>query len=357
MNLPESYQNIDQAELQARLLEAKERLRDKALILAHHYQRDEVWEMADHVGDSLALARVGAENKEIPCIVFCGVHFMAETADILASPEQIVTLPDIEAGCPLADSAEPSAVLAAWERLEALNLAQDFTPITYVNSAASLKAFCGEQGGIVCTSGNAEQVMQWAFEQTPKVFFFPDKNLGRYSGNQLGIKNEEIYRWDPMLSPNKQDLEQVKKAKLIVWGGFCPIHTPFSKEDVEDFREQGFKVIAHPECEAVVTKAADLVGSTSFIIKEIEKAAPGTKWAVGTEVHLVSRLQKQHPDKEIRLLSQGNTCMCANMDRISPEHLLWNLEELVKGNVVNQVQVEEPVKSQAKKALERMLEI
>ncbi|MDD4352533.1 MAG: quinolinate synthase NadA [Candidatus Gracilibacteria bacterium] len=355
MNLPENYQHLAAAELQQRLVKAKSDLKDKALILAHHYQRDEVWEMADHVGDSLALARIGAENKEIPYIVFCGVHFMAETADILASPDQIITLPDIEAGCPLADSAEPSAVLAAWEKLEALNLAQDFTPITYVNSAASLKSFCGENNGIVCTSGNAEQVMRWAYKQTEKVFFFPDKNLGTYTGKKLGIKEAEIYLWNPMFGPVGQDENKLREAKLIVWGGFCPVHTPFSKEDVEDLREQGFRIIAHPECEQEVTENADLVGSTSFIIKEIGKAAAGTKWAVGTEVHLVNRLRTQHPDQEITLLSQAQTCMCANMDRISPEHLLWNLEELVRGKVVNRVQVEEKIKAAAKKALERML--
>lgn len=355
MQLPENYRNLDPAEIKARSLRAKQQLKEQVLILAHHYQRDEVWEMADHTGDSLALAQIVAANQKIPYIVLCGVYFMAETADILAGSKQIITLPDLNAGCPLADSAEPEAVLAAWRKLEELDLSKDFTPITYVNSAASLKAFCGEHGGTVCTSSNAEQIMHWAFQQTERVFFFPDKNLGTYTGRKLGLKDSEIYLWDFRLAPEKQDLTKLQQAKLVVWSGFCPVHTPFKKTDLETYRKQGFKIIAHPECEAEITSNADLVGSTSFIIKEIEKAPPGSKWAVATELHLVSRLQKLHPEQEIKLLSQGQVCMCVNMDRISPEYLLWNLEELARRNVVNRVQVDKDIKNSAKLALTRML--
>jgi len=356
----EQYDQLQDEVCAQRIISAKNILGKRAVILAHHYQRADVYRHADLTGDSLKLSYLAAQT-EADYLVFCGVHFMAEVADILSGPEQIAILPDMAAGCSMADMANLSNVERAWRELtEILEPDEMITPVTYINSAADLKAFCGEHQGIVCTSSNASKVLQWSFKQREKVLFFPDQHLGRWSGHQLGIPLEEMPVWDfdePMggLTP-----EQIKKAKILLWKGHCSVHQMFQPQHILRFRNQypdGI-VISHPECSYEVCKASDYVGSTEYIIKTIAEAESGTHWLVGTELNLVSRITEEFkPQGKIVQFMSPMVCMCSTMARIDPQHLAWALENLVSGNVVNQIKVPQDEAKLAKQALDRMLKI
>ncbi|UJP06943.1 MAG: quinolinate synthase NadA [Nitrosomonas sp.] len=356
----EQYDQLQDEICAQRIVSAKKALGKRAVILAHHYQRADVYRHADLTGDSLKLSHLAAQT-DADYLVFCGVHFMAEVADMLSSPAQIAILPDMAAGCSMADMANLANVERAWRELaEILNPDEVITPVTYINSAADLKAFCGEHEGIVCTSSNAGKVLQWAFQQREKVLFFPDQHLGRWSGHQLGIPLDEMVVWnfdEPMggLTP-----EQIKKAKILLWKGHCSVHQMFQPQHIIRFRNQhpdGI-VISHPECSFEVCKASDYVGSTEYIIKTIAAAKSGTRWLVGTELNLVSRIAEEFKsqDKIVQFMSPM-VCMCSTMARIDPQHLAWALENLVNGNVVNQIKVPEHEAKLAKVALDRMLSI
>jgi len=355
-DLNTEYSHLPPEEMAHRLSQAKRRLGNQLLILGHHYQRDEVIQYSDVRGDSLKLARIAAEQKEREYIVFCGVHFMAETADILSQSHQKVILPDLSAGCSMADMADVMRVQMAWEDLSDLLGPSPVTPITYINSSADLKAFCGQEGGIVCTSSNSEKVLHWGLDQRGKVLFFPDQHLGRNTAKKMGFKDEEIILWNPDEELGGNSEEAILKAKIILWYGFCSVHQVFLPKHVLHFREKypEIKIISHPECRQEVVDLSDLSGSTEMIIQTVKKAPPGSKWAIGTELNLVNRLKDECPDKEIFFLSP-TVCMCSTMYRIDPPHLLWSLESLLEGHVVNQIQVPEPTKGLAKKALDRML--
>lgn len=356
----EQYGSLQDEVCAQRIISAKNTLGKRAVILAHHYQRADVYRHADLTGDSLKLSYLAAQT-EADYLIFCGVHFMAEVADILSSPEQTAILPDMAAGCSMADMANLSNVERAWRELkEILDPDEVITPVTYINSAADLKAFCGEHEGIVCTSSNAGKVLQWSFKQREKVLFFPDQHLGRWSGHQLGIPLEEMPVWDfdePMggLTP-----EQIKKARILLWKGHCSVHQMFQPQHILRFRNQypdGI-VISHPECSYEVCKASDYVGSTEYIIKTIAAAESGTRWLVGTELNLVSRITEEFkPQGKIVQFMSPMVCMCSTMARIDPQHLAWALENLVSGNVVNQIKVPQNEAKLAKLALDRMLKI
>jgi len=342
---------------------AKEALGDRLFILGHHYQRDEVIQFADVTGDSFKLAREAAARPEAEFIVFCGVHFMAESADILTSDEQQVILPDMAAGCSMADMANITQVEQAWDDLRAAGIAQDTIPITYMNSTAAIKAFCGMREGAVCTSSNAESAMRWAFDQVGglagegKVMFLPDQHLGRNTAVlDLGLSLDDCVLYDPRKPLGGNTVEALKAARVILWKGHCSVHARFRLENVERVRAEvpGVNVIVHPECSHEVVTAADYVGSTEKIIKVIEKAEPGSAWAIGTELNLVRRLADAHPDKKIVFL-EDTVCFCATMTRIDLPHLVWVLESLVAGEVVNQIVVDEETTRWAKLALDRML--
>lgn len=356
----EQYDQLQDEICAQRIVSAKKALGKRAVILAHHYQRADVYRHADLTGDSLKLSHLAAQT-DADYLVFCGVHFMAEVADMLSSPAQIAILPDMAAGCSMADMANLANVERAWRELaEILNPDEVITPVTYINSAADLKAFCGEHEGIVCTSSNAGKVLQWSFKQREKVLFFPDQHLGRWSGHQLGIPLDEMVVWnfdEPMggLTP-----EQIKKAKILLWKGHCSVHQMFQPQHIIRFRNQhpdGI-VISHPECSFEVCKASDYVGSTEYIIRTIAAAKSGTRWLVGTELNLVSRIAEEFKsqDKIVQFMSPM-VCMCSTMARIDPQHLAWALENLVNGNVVNQIKVPEHEAKLARVALDRMLSI
>lgn len=356
----ETFDNLKDEDCTQRILEAKASLGRRAVILAHHYQRADVYRHADLTGDSLQLSRLAA-GTDADYLVFCGVHFMAEVADILSKPEQIAILPDLSAGCSMADMASLFKVERAWrELLEVLDPDETVTPVTYINSAADLKAFCGEHEGIVCTSSNAVKILEWAFSRREKVLFFPDQHLGRWSGHQLGIPMDEMLVWDfdePMggLTP-----EQIKKAKILLWKGHCSVHQMFQPQHIVRFRNQypDGKVISHPECSFEVCRNSDYVGSTDYIIRTIRAAEPGTRWLVGTELNLVSRIAEEfEPEGKIVQFMASTICMCSTMARIDPQHLAWALENLVAGKVVNQIKVPVADAELAKLALERMLEV
>ncbi len=355
--------------LAVRITQAKEKLGSRLLILGHHYQQDEVIAHADLTGDSYQLSQQAASSADCRTIVFCGVHFMAETADILANrPEKLaerggervtVILPDMAAGCSMADMAAIRQVDDAWEQLEEVIDVQRLIPVTYINSAASLKAFCGRHGGIVCTSSNAAAVIRWAFARGERVFFFPDQHLGRNTSLKMGITQEQMPVWDPHTEQLGGNTAQtIRDAKVILWKGHCSVHQMFRAAHVLQFRERfpGINILVHPECPQEVNDIADISGSTSKIIQTVEAAPPGTKWAIGTELHLVNRLKKQHPDQEIHFLSPV-VCMCATMYRIDLAHLAWTLENLVEGSIVNPIHVDAEVSSQSLVALKRMLEV
>jgi quinolinate synthase len=356
--LPESYKKLSEAELDARITQARKQLGDKVVILGHHYQRDEIIKFADYRGDSLKLARQAAERAEAPFIIFCGVHFMAEAADIVTGDRQTVILPNLEAGCSLADMAEISQVQRCKADLEEAGVWEEICPITYINSAADLKAFVGEHGGTVCTSSNAPKIVTWALGQKPRLLFFPDQHLGRITAVDLGIARDEMLLWDPEESMGGHSVEAVKKAEVFLWKGHCSVHGRFTLGQVEKARREhpGIRVIVHPECTLDVVEAADEYGSTEYICKQIRAGEPGSKWAVGTEINLVNRLAKEMPDRLIYCLDPI-VCPCSTMYRIHPAYLLWVLDNLVDGKVVNPIRVPEPIKRWSKVALERMLEI
>jgi quinolinate synthase len=356
--LPEEYQRLSDEQAVARVPAARSALGREVLILGHHYQRDEVIQFADHTGDSYGLARKAAEDREASTIVFCGVHFMAESADILSREEQIVILPDHEAGCSLADMADLVDVEAAWEDLADLCGDGSLMPVTYINSGADLKAFVGARGGTVCTSSNAAAALDWSLARREKVFFFPDEHLGRNTALARGVSAADMILWDPRQDLGGNRPEAIRRARVVLWKGHCSVHTRFQAEHVRLFRRTvpGIRILVHPECPREVVEGADLVGSTSFIIRQVEQAPPGTAWAIGTELHLVNRLRQTHPEQRIFSLVPG-VCLCATMNRISPQHLLWVLERLCEREVVNRVSVREPIASQARLALDRMLSI
>lgn len=356
----ENYELLQDEACMQRIVAAKQKLGKRAIILAHHYQRADVYRHADLTGDSLKLSYLAAQT-DADFLVFCGVHFMAEVADILSSPQQTVILPDLSAGCSMADMANLTKVERVWRELsEVLDPDQVVTPVTYINSSADLKAFCGQHGGIVCTSSNAVKILQWAFERREKVLFFPDQHLGRWSGYQMGLSLDEMQVWDfdePMggLTP-----DQIKKAKILLWKGHCSVHQMFQPQHILRFRNQypDGLVISHPECSFEVCKASDFVGSTEYIINTIRAAKAGTRWLVGTELNLVGRIAEEFKaeGKIIQFMSPM-VCMCSTMARIDPQHLAWALENLVEGRVVNQISVPEPQASLAKLTLEKMLEV
>ena len=345
---------------ESRIVAAKAALGKRAVVLGHHYQRADVYKHADLTGDSLMLSKL-ASQTDADHIVFCGVHFMAEVADILSKPEQVVILPDMNAGCSMADMANLAKVERAWREIgEVLDPDEKVTPVTYINSAADLKAFCGEHGGIVCTSTNAKQVLEWSFARREKVLFFPDQHLGRWSGYMIGIPPDEMMVWDfdePLggLTP-----EQIRKARVLLWKGHCSVHQMFQVQHVLNFRSQFPEgmVIAHPECNFEVCKLSDYVGSTDFIIKTITDSKPNTRWLVGTELNLVNRLaDKLKPQGKVVKFMAPTVCMCSTMARIDPQHLAWTLENLVDGKVVNQIKVPARDAELARIALKRMLEV
>jgi quinolinate synthase len=351
---PDAMQNLSVEELDARIRAAKSRLGAKLLILGHHYQSDEVIRYADHRGDSFGLAKVAAQT-DAEYIVFCGVHFMAETADILTSPNQKVFIPDVTAGCSLADCAEIDQVEDAWQAIHALG-AFRVTPITYVNSGADLKAFCGRNSGLVCTSSNAKAAIEWALERGEKLFFFPDQHLGRNTAFKMGIPLDEMVLWEPEKPLGGNTPENIRKAKIILWDGYCCVHQEFNAAYVENLRKKdpAINVIIHPECNFELAQTADYMGSTAYIIRVIDESPAGTRWAVATEKNLVNRLKNQYSDKHIEILQLFEP-FCETMAKITTANLCYQLEQLVQGNLINQVVVEEKYCKEALKAVNRML--
>jgi quinolinate synthase len=400
--LPPIYNKLSDAELRVRIQLAKEALGERLVILGHHYQQDAVVEFADFTGDSFELSRKAADQKKAEYVIFCGVHFMAESADILTDERVRVILPDLGAGCSMADMANLDQTLECWAQLEEQCPDQTIVPITYMNSSAAIKSFVGEHGGAVCTSSNCRNVLEWAMARSEsdagtrrhgdaetktgtgavfsgplsssplpasprprvlaskrtKVLFFPDQHLGRNTAHAMGYPLEKMIVWDP-----KQDLggntpEQVRDADFVLWKGHCSVHQLFRPEHVDEVRAKypGMKVMVHPECRFEVVQKADLAGSTAYIVKQVEAAPPGTQWAIGTEVHLINRLARQHPEQKIIVLSDCQ-CLCTTMFRIDPPHLCWAIENLVEGKVVNEIKVDAHTRRWATVALERMLAI
>jgi len=363
------YKSLANEELSARIEAVRQQFGPQLLILGHHYQQDEVIAHSDLRGDSYQLSQQAASSRDCRTIVFCGVHFMAETADILANRPQKLTeragervkviLPDTAAGCSMADMAAIDQVEAAWQDLGEVIDTSDITPVTYINSAASLKAFCGRHGGIVCTSSNARAVLDWSFKRTKRVFFFPDQHLGRNTALKMGITNDQMPVFDPFggdLGGNTE--ESIANSRVVLWKGHCSVHQMFKAEHVALFRQRylGIKILVHPECPQEVNDLADVSGSTSKIIQTVEAAPPGTKWAIGTELHLVNRLKHEHPEQEIHFLSPV-VCMCATMYRIDLAHLCWSLENFAAGRAVNVIEVDPEIARWSLVALERMLEV
>ncbi len=354
------YTMLEDEDCDARIVAAKQALGERLVILGHHYQRDEVFRHADFSGDSLKLSREAAHSNA-EYIVFCGVHFMAEVADILSRPDQVSILPDMAAGCSMADMANLANVERAWRELsEIVDPEAMVTPVTYINSAADLKAFCGQHGGIVCTSTNAPQVLEWSFKQREKVLFFPDQHLGRNTAYKMSIPLDEMVVWDYQLPMGGLDREAIRKAKMILWKGFCSVHQMFQPAHIDRFKAKypDARIISHPECSFEVCQKSDFVGSTEYIIRTIRAAEPGSRWLVGTELNLVNRLHQdcEAEGKSVHFMSP-TVCMCSTMFRIDPQHLLWTLENLLDGKVVNQVKVADKEARLARAALDRMLEV
>ena len=355
--IPRSYFKLDPVERDARIWALRNQLGERLVILGHHYQRDEVIQFADFRGDSFKLSREAATRTDAEFLLFCGVHFMAESADILSGPNQQVILPNLEAGCSMADMAKPEDVQACWDALAALGIDQ-VVPITYMNSAASIKAFCGREGGIVCTSSNAPRVFDWAFERGERILFFPDEHLGRNTGVAKGISEDEMVVWDPFKPLGGNSPEALRNAKVILWKGFCSVHARFSVEQIEAARAEfpDVQIIVHPECKLEVVEAADSYGSTEFIIDTIRDAPDGTVWGVGTEVNLVNRLNNEFPNKHVFCLDPV-ICPCSTMYRVHPAYILWTLEHLVEDKIVNVITVDEETRRDALVALDRMLAV
>lgn len=344
-------------DLVKRAQEARAKLGSKAMILGHHYQRDEVIQFADITGDSFKLAQAAAERGDAEFIFFCGVHFMAESADILTGPTQRVILPDLAAGCSMADMAAANQVNDAWKVMQELGISTKTIPVTYMNSTAAIKSFTGENGGTICTSSNAERAMRWAFEKGEKVFFLPDQHLGRNTAVlKLGLKLEDCVLWNPWKPRGGLTDQEIKSARVILWRGHCSVHGRFSIENVNEIRDRiaGVKVLVHPECQHEVVRAADVVGSTEMIIKTVKESPSGSSWAVGTELNLVKRLAASNPDKKVYFLDK-TVCYCSTMNRIDLPHLVWALESVANGKVVNEIKVEAKIAHHARVALERML--
>jgi quinolinate synthase len=360
--LPAIYEQLSDAELRLRIAMAKETLGRRVVILGHHYQQDAVIEFADFTGDSFELSRRAAEQRGIDYVVFCGVHFMAESADILTEERVSVILPDLGAGCSMADMANLDQTLDAWQQLEEACPGQRIVPITYMNSSAAIKSFVGEHGGAVCTSSNCRSVLEWALASDKggktKILFFPDQHLGRNTAYAMGYPLDRMVVWDPNRDLGGNDAGKLRDADFVLWKGHCSVHQLFRPEHIDQVRAKypEMKVIVHPECRWEVVQKADLSGSTAKIVKEIEAAPAGSQWAVGTEVHLISRLAKAHLEQKIIVLSDCQ-CLCTTMYRIDLPHLCWVLENLVEGRVVNQIKVDSHTRKWATVALERMLEI
>ncbi len=377
----EQFRQLENEELADRIRAARAELGDALLILGHHYQQDEVIQFADLTGDSYRLSALAAQNDRCRYIVFCGVHFMAETADVLAnrkmrvqgsgfrvqsnqlpatsnSDRVTVILPDLSAGCSMADMADIDQVEECWSQLGEVIDTGDVMPVTYINSAANLKAFCGRHGGIVCTSSNAEAVLKWSFAQRRRVLFFPDQHLGRNTAKRMGIPLDEMALWDPRQPLGGHAEAAIARSRVLLWRGHCSVHQMFKPEHVTMFRQRipGVKILVHPECMMEVVDMADLVGSTEYILRTVRESPAGSKWAVGTELHLVNRLKNQHPEQQIHFLSPM-VCMCATMYRIDLQHLCWSLENLVQGTPVNIIRVPDDVAHWAVVALERMLAV
>jgi quinolinate synthase len=336
---------------------ARKALGSNVLVLGHHYQRNEVIEFADITGDSFKLAQEAAKASNVENIIFCGVHFMAESADILTSEKQKVILPDLAAGCSMADMATSNQVTKCWDELSSIGVAQEVIPVTYMNSSAAIKSFTGEHGGTICTSSNAKAAMKWAFTQGSKILFLPDQHLGRNTAVlSLGLSLDDCVLWNPWKPMGGLTEEHIKKAKVILWRGHCSVHGRFSIDSVNEIRSRvpGVQILVHPECTHEVVQAADRVGSTEKIINIVEQSPAGSKWAIGTELNLVQRISQNNPDKEIYFLDK-DICYCSTMNRIDLPHLVWAMESLVSGNVVNQIRVAPEVAKYSKLALERML--
>ena len=355
----ENYLALPDHTMDVRIAHARARLGATTILLGHHYQRDEVIRFADYTGDSYKLSKIAAET-DAKYIVFCGVHFMAESADVLGHDGQQVILPDLNAGCSMADMAEISQVEACWEALERVGIAADTIPLTYMNSAAAIKAFCGERGGLVCTSSNAHAAFEWAFARGKRILFLPDQHLGRNTGYAMQIPMEEMVVWDPWALQGGQTKDRLAASKILLWKGHCSVHQRFLPSNVDDVRAKypGIRVIVHPECRWEVCQKADAMGSTEQIIAFVEGAPEGATVAIGTEIHLVNRLARRFAAEGKRIISlDDHGCLCTTMYRISPQHLAWALENLVEGRVVNRIQVRPSVKEWAKVALDRMLEV
>jgi quinolinate synthase len=363
--LPDKYLGLSDDEMDARISAAKRQLGNRLIILGHHYQRDEVIKFADYTGDSYKLAQQVSRHPDAEFIVFCGVHFMAESADVLTAPYQQVILPDLAAGCSMADMADPDQLELCWSDLRQMGVLassgarQPCIPVTYINSAASIKAFCGEHGGVVCTSSNAAATLKWAWERGERIVFLPDQHLGRNTAYKLGVPHDEMVVWDPNEIWGGLEPDAVRKARIILWKGHCSVHTRFTVRQIENIRAQnpGVRVIVHPEVPWEVVQAADDAGSTEYIIKEVTNSPAGSTWAVGTEIHLVNRLARQvAPERTVLSLDQFG-CLCSTMFRVSPNHLLWTLEGLLDGVVHNRIVVPDDRKHWTKVALDRMLSI
>lgn len=357
--LPEAYLNLPDEEMALRIGAARAALGDRLVILGHHYQRDEVIRFADYTGDSFKLAGAIANHPAADYIVFCGVHFMAESADILALPHQRVILPDLAAGCSMADMAPADQLEICWSELQQMGMASRVVPVTYINSAAAIKSLVGEHGGTVCTSSNAAATLRWGWQQKEKILFLPDQHLGRNTAFRMGVPLDEMVVWDPFEPFGGLTRDQLEHAKLILWKGHCSVHVRFTPQQIDKVRAEhpGIKVIVHPEVPFEVLQAADDSGSTEYILKTVREAPAGSSWAVGTEVHLVHRLAEEvAPGKTVVSLDQFG-CLCSTMFRVSPNHLLWVLDSLVDGEVVNEIVVSDEQKKWAKIALDRMLAI
>jgi quinolinate synthase len=368
--LPERYLGLSDEDMDARIAAAKARLGRRVIVLGHHYQRDEVIKFADYTGDSYKLAQQVSRHPDAEFIVFCGVHFMAESADVLSGDHQQVILPDLAAGCSMSDMAEPGQLEMTWSDLEAMGVVapglespapsrQGVIPVTYINSAASIKAFCGERGGVVCTSSNAAATLRWAWQRGDRVLFLPDQHLGRNTAYKLGVPLDEMIVWDPNEIWGGHEPDAVKRARMILWKGHCSVHTRFTVRQIENIRAQhpGVRVIVHPEVPWEVVQAADDAGSTEYIIKQVKSSPEGSVWAVGTEIHLVNRLAREVARKRTVLSLDQFGCLCSTMFRVSPNHLLWTLEGLLEGDVHNRIVVPADQKYWTRVALDRMLTI